>query len=345
MNLRVMPATSLATIKKLGFALLCCALLTLFAAPAWAQCSGEEPPPNCVANGTFTLEPGVQIVLPVGNNEYRFEPLNNLGGEQLTITAFSELRSDFDSVDPPETCVPVKDLTAAAGAQTCLEFQHDCSQGTASSNDCATFLYKVKWIYDLPPEVPALGGPDWKIIHGVDCPKTASDFATAQSIFVAYSVKKFDPVHSGGGGGSSCNAPEWTPGAPLITTATGFVGFDPPVSTTDLNTIKAGRTVPLKWLQLDRFGIPVTNLTLCTDTSGLTCTPPWVMIQSTPIVCPGSNAIVTAGLTPLTGTFNNQRKGRYHFNWNTDPSSMGCVAVVLTFDTGVVASPANFSFK
>jgi hypothetical protein len=329
-------------VKKVALTLLCCAVLTLFAAPAWAECSGEEPPLNCLANGTFTLEPGVQIVLPVGNNEYRFEPLNNLGGEELTITAISVLRSDFDFVDPPETCVPVKDFTAAAGAQTCVEFQHDCLQGTASSNDCATFLYTVKWIYDLPPDVPAIGGLDWGIKHGVNCPVFAGGFD--QSIFVSYSVKKFDPVHRGGGGGPSCNAPEWTPGAPLITTATGFVGFDPPVSS-PVNTINAGRTVPLKWLQLDRFGTAVTNLTLCTDPSGLTCVIPWVMIQSTPIVCPGSNATVTGALTPLTGTFQNQKKGRYHFNWNTDPGSIGCVAVVLTFDTGVVASPANFIFK
>ena len=36
----LMPATALATTKKVAFAILCCTLLMLFAAPAWAdQCS------------------------------------------------------------------------------------------------------------------------------------------------------------------------------------------------------------------------------------------------------------------------------------------------------------------
>jgi hypothetical protein len=335
--------------NKIGFTLFGCALLILLADPVWAQC-GEESPPNCVAQQTFTLEPGVTVSLPVGNNLYKFKPLDNAGGELLTITAISILESDFDNVDPlPKSCVPVKDLTdAASGAHTCVEFQHDCAQGASLTDDCATFHYQLVFNYDLPSDLPAIGGPDWEIKHHVDCPLLTGEFD--ESIFVSYSVNKFDPRHAGGDTGPSCNAPEWTPGAPVITTATGFAGFDPPVSNTGLNTIKAGRTLPLKWLQLDRFGTPVTDLTLCTDPTGVTCGIPWVMIQSTPIVCPGNNASVTGGLTPLTGAFNNQGKGRYHFNWNTDPGSTGCVAVVLIFDLAggpdrVVASPANFMFK
>jgi hypothetical protein len=342
-----MPATTLATLRKVSFTLLGSIMLLLFSAPVWAQC-GEDSPPNCVAQGTFTLEPGVTVPLPVGNNLYKFKPLDNAGGESLTITAVSILESVFDNTDPAvESCVPVRDLSEAAGAHKCVEFQHDCRQGSAVMNDCATFHYQVVFAYDLPTDLPAIGGPDWGLTHGVNCPLIAGQFV--QSIFVAFLVNKVDPTHIGGDTGPSCNAPEWTPGVPPITSATGatgFVGFSPPVSNTSLNTIEPGRTVPLKWQQLDRFGTPVTNLTLCT---GATCTTPWVKIQSTPIVCPGSSGTVTAGLTDLPGTFMNQGSGFYHFNWNTNLNSTGCVAVVLIFDLApgaevVVVSRANFRF-
>ncbi len=39
-----MPATTLSAMKKVAFTILCCMLLVLFAAPAWAdQCSGALP--------------------------------------------------------------------------------------------------------------------------------------------------------------------------------------------------------------------------------------------------------------------------------------------------------------
>jgi hypothetical protein len=293
---------------------------------------------------TFILQPGVTVSVPVGNNLYKFKPIDNAPGVLLTITAVPILESAFEGGDPPDTCAPVKDFSDAAHADTCIEFQHDI---TCTGLNCDQFHYQVKWIFDLPSDRPAIGGVDWGIKHDTPCPVFAGGFD--ESIFVGYTVSKTDPVYSGGDHRPSCNAPEWTHNAPPITTAAGFVGFEPPVSNTELNKIKAGRTVPLKWQLSDGSGIPVTSLTLCTGpTTG--CIVPWVMIQSTPIVCPGSNATVTGGPTPLTGTFDNQGKGRYHFNWNTDPGSTGCVAVVLDFElaTGaalVTASPANFIFK
>ncbi|MBV9626197.1 MAG: PxKF domain-containing protein [Acidobacteria bacterium] len=344
---QISPITA-TTMKKVSFTLVSSMMLLLFAVPLWAQC-GEGSPDSCeiVIQQTFTLEPGVTVSLPVGNtNLYKFKPLDNVGGESLTITAISILESDFDNTDPPvESCVPIREFSGTGYAsRTCIEFQHDCS-----GSDCGTFHYQVVFNYDLPSDLPAIGGPDWRLRHGVDCPILASEQPFTQSIFIAYSVTRSDPKHVGGDTGPSCNVPEWTPSATPITSATGFVGFNPPVSNLSLNTIKAGRTVPLKWNQLDRFGTPVTNLTLCTDPTTATCIGTWVMAGATPIVCPpGTGGTVTAGLTALTGTFMNQGGGRYHFNWNTPSNSTGCVAVVFIFGLGgpdqVVVSPANFSF-
>ena len=349
MNFQI-PATTLATLKKVCFTLFGSTMLLLFSAPVWAfnpnPCSESEIDCSVVAQNTFTLEPGVTVSLQVGpNNLYKFKPLDNAGGESLTITAVSLLESDFDNFgSSTESCVPVRNFSQ--NAHTCIEFQHDCKV-PPSGSACSPFHYQVVFAYDLPTDLPAIGGPDWGLTHGVDCPLGAGQFV--QSIFVAFLVNKVDPTHIGGDTGPSCNAPEWTPTATPITSATGatgFVGFFPPVSNTSLNTIEAGSTEPLKWEQLDRFGAPVTNLTLCT---GATCTTPWVKIQSTPIVCPGSSGTVTAGLTNLPGTFMNQGGGFYHFNWNTNLNSTGCVAVVLIFDFApttevVVVSRANFRF-
>jgi hypothetical protein len=299
---------------------------------------------------TFILQPGVTVSVPVGNNLYKFKPIDNIGGELFTITAFPIRESVFDNIlpDPPDTCAPVKDASEAAGADTCFEFQHDCAQGTASTNDCDAFTYQVKWIFDLPLDRPAIGGVDWGIKHGAPCPVLAGGFD--ESIFAGYTVSKTDPVFSGGDHRPSCNAPEWTRGATPITTAAGFVGFEPPVSNTKLNRIEAEETVPLKWDLSDRFGIPITNLTLCTNPTDPSCTAPWVMLQSTRIACPGKKTPKKVGLKLLDGDFKNQGDGEYRFNWETDEDSRGCVTVVLNFELApgaalVTVSPANFKFK
>jgi hypothetical protein len=355
MKTRVMPATPMATTNKLAFKILCCALLMLFAAPAWGQCT-EGSPLNCVAQGTFILQPGVTVSLPVGTNLYKFKPLDNAGGESLTITAVSILESDFNNTggggvgfspttasDTSKSCAPVQDFSTP-GAPTCLEFQHRCA-----GVDCEQFHYQVKWIFNLPPDTPSIGSVDWEIKHGVDCPVLAGQFD--ESIFVGYSVSKTDPVYQGGDHRPSCNAPEQTPGSPGITNA-GFVGFEPPVSNTELNRIEAERVVPLKWHLFDQSGSPVPNLNLCTDPTGATCTTiiPWVNIQSTRITCPSKKTPKTVGLKLLDGDFKNQGNGEYRFNWETDEDSRGCVTVVLNFELAsgaalVTVSPANFKFK
>jgi hypothetical protein len=313
-----------------------------------------EGTPQSITRGllsrTFILQPGVTVSVPVGSNEYRFKPINNVGGESLTITAVPIQESIFNNTDPTgqaDTCAPVKDFSAAAGADTCMEFQTECRQGNAPMDDCATFQYQVKWIFDLPSDRLAIGGPDWGINHDLSCPLVAGQFP--ESIFAGYSVSKTDPVYSGGDHKKSCNAPEWTTTAPVITTAAGFVGFEPPVSNTELNRIEAEQTVPLKWNLSDRFGTPVPNLTLCTDpTAG--CTVPWVMLQSTRIACPGKKTPKTVSLKLLDGDFKNRGNGEYRFNWETDEDSRGCVTVVLNFELAsgaalVTVSPANFKFK
>jgi hypothetical protein len=299
---------------------------------------------------TQTLYPGVTAIFPAGNDNSKWTPFNNKGGEQLTITAVPILRSVFD-LSPPspgESCVPYADFSAANGVDTCVELQADCAQGTASSNDCATFLYQVTTNYDLPADQSAIGGPDFLVVHGVGCPQTSG---FNHSIFLEYGVSRTDPHTTGGGGGLSCYVATFHPGAPLITSGTtsSFFGFEFPVSNTKLNPIFIPLPVWLSWdYSNSSSGNPVTNLNLCNNTTGLGCTAPWVNLGAIPIACPAGPA--TGPEVPISSVFNsgllNFGRGEYSFVWNTAKGFKKgtCVKVVLTFDTGLTVFPARFQF-
>jgi hypothetical protein len=126
-----------------------------------------------------------------------------------------------------------------------------------------------------------------------------------------------------GSGGSNYNSMVVAADFPATVASTfgipayNFVGFQPPVSNTDLNIVKAGSTIPLKWClsyptqtSLGFNGGPVTNLTF----------PPigYLSITATPISAASvstldDNVINTqsnAGLLNLGG-------GCYNFGWAT----------------------------
>jgi hypothetical protein len=328
---------------------------------------------------TQTLEPGVQSIYPAGNDNSKWTPFNNKGGESLTVTAVPFPQMALGTLSVPfqhELCVPYKDFTDAnSGVHTCVGFQTQCVD-TATSNDCSTFLYQVITSYDLPDDlvsngVPQIGGLDFLVFHGQQCPPT--DLTKAQSIFLSYTVNRVDPTHSGGGGGTSCYIAMYTPGAPAITSGTfsTFIGFQSPVSNTALNVAKAGSTVPLKWVQLDNLGNPVTNLSLCTTFTPASppaslvpaCTvpagvsTPWVNVQAYSVPGALCTADVTVGTDTLPTNFagnsglqnqSNIQPGLYQYNWKT-PSGIPkgtCAEIIFTYSSGTsFVTPPEFQFK
>jgi hypothetical protein len=312
-----------------------------------------------------TIEPGGTYVYPIGNDNTKLMPFNNLGGELVTISFVPVLQSAF--VAPAgftsETCIPYADFSGTQN--TCIEAHVTCAQGTASSNDCDTFLYELMTNYDLPTGLPAIGGPDYLYFKDQDCPTTSA--STAQSIFLSYSVNRFDPVTRGGSNPTNgCFVATYTPGAPLITSGTTstFMGFQSPVSNTALNVVKAGSTVPLKWTQVDNQGNPITNLSLCTALSPASvCTAPagisvpWLFVQAfavpgslcTADLTEGTDALPTntaggSGLQNLSSTL----PGLYQYNWKTPSGTPKgtCAEITFTYSSGAfLVTPPEFQFK
>jgi len=135
------------------------------------------------------------------------------------------------------------------------------------------------------------------------------------------------------------------------------VGWESPVVNTELNQVKAGATRPLKFQLFDTSFNSVTNLSLCNSlTSSGGCadipavSPPWVNLSSFGIVCPNGAPINTATDTTLSFPGNsgllNQGFGNYQLNWQTQKSWLGsCANVMVTFDSGVVVTPATIGFQ
>jgi hypothetical protein len=313
-----------------------------------------------------TIEPGGTYVYPVGQDNVKLMPFNNLGGELVTFSFVQVLQSSFDlnrpTNFPNESCIPYADFSSVQ--HTCIEAQLTCTQGTATSNDCDTFLYQIMTNYDLPADLAAtgIGGPDFLYFQNGICPNGASG---AQSIFLSYNVTRVDPVTKGGSNPTNgCFVATYTPGATPITSGgtSTFVGFQSPVSNTALNIVKAGSVVPLKWVQLNNQGIPVTNLSLCTAISGSTCTTPgvlapWLFVQAytvsgalcTADVAVGTDILLTtaaggSGLQNLSST----QPGLYQYNWKTPSGTPKgtCAEITFTYSSGVfLVTPPEFQFK
>ena len=308
---------------------------------------------------TQTLEPGVQSVYTFLTDKYKITPsASSQGGESLTITAVPILKSSFvpPANFPNETCVPFADFSAANGADTCVGFQADCSyNGFPGGGDCNTLLYTLLESYDLPADLPAIGGPDFLVVHGSGCPVTPSG-AAAQSIFTDYYVTRIDPTTKGGSKGTgSCFEVMYTRGAPLIATGTvsssQFVGWGTPVVNGLLNLVKAGSTRPLIFNWNDGSGNPVLDLNYCPNMSGTGCATPWVNLSSFGIVCANGTPVNTATDTPSTSSagnsgFQSNGGGNYQLNWQTQKSWKGyCANVQATFDNGLVMVPASIGFQ
>jgi hypothetical protein len=186
---------------------------------------------------TQTLGPAGTTTTYVFNTDtYKITPLDNTAnGQSLTVTAFTIPKSLFPAsltagLPPPlnadETCVPYGDYSTIV--DTCVEFQTDYSP--------PAFLYALATGYDLPADLPAIGGPDFLVAHGKPCPLTA--FSTVMSIFTSYEPGTKDPTTRGGSRGPSCFVATYNPTAAVITTTgVGFKGWGPPVVSTDVNQV------------------------------------------------------------------------------------------------------------
>jgi hypothetical protein len=222
--------------------------------------------------------------------------------------------------------------------------------------------------YDLPTDLAAtgIGGPDFLYFQNGTCPNSASG---AQSIFLSYNVNRFDPVTRGGSNPTNgCFVATYTPLATPITSGgtSTFVGFQSPVSNTALNIVKAGSTVPLKWVQLDNLGNPVINLTLCTALSpasvctapaGISASTPWVFVQAYTVPGTLCTADLTVGtdtlLTTATGgsglqNLSTTQPGLYQYNWKTPSGTPKgtCAEITFTYSSGAfLVTPPEFQFK
>lgn len=318
-------------------------------------------------SSTQTLEPGVQTIYSFdnGDNKVKITPSQySMGGESLTVTEVPILKTAFipPSNFSTETCPQVADYTAANGADTCIDYQFDCSVGgVAGGGDCNTLLYTLIVSYDLAPDLPAETGPDFLVVHGSGCPTSSG--AVAQSIFTDYYVSRIDPSTKGSGAGTgSCFEVTYTPGAPALTNSTTsrFVGWQSPVVDTDLNQVKAGSTTPLIFSWSDSSGNPITNLSYCNaftiTNSGNVCNDttvptPWVNLSSFGVPCQAGaqvNSSTDDTTIPVAGGsgFQNQGNGNYQMNWKTQKSWKGsCADVQVTFDNGVFELPAVLGFQ
>jgi hypothetical protein len=332
-----------------------------------------EGPPSSIGqiqvSQTQTIHPGQPTTYQIGSSidNYQITPFNNLGGEQVTITAFLVPQGSFvpPSGFSTESCIPYADFSGPNGTTpTCVEVHQTCAQGTASSDDCATFDYQMATQFNLPSALAltGIGDPDYLYFQNQTCPTTAA--STAQSVFLSYSATGTDdPVIRGGSNPTNgCFIPTYNPNAPGITgTTSTFEGFNSPVSNTALNIVKAGSTVPLQWVQLDNTGSPVITLSLCTSldpTSGA-CTSgastPWVFIQAysvTGSLCTPTdgtdtlptNAAGNSGLQYLGST----QPGLYKYNWKTPSGTPKgtCAEITFTYSSGVFfVAPSQFQFK
>jgi len=367
---------------------LCPGQTTWFAlenAPTAVVAIGENKPltagqTTIFSFGPFKEDPAGTFTEQTGPDDYQVKPLNSASGDKMTVTPIPQpagplgsatfgpfpggaggfATGQFGAVTPTSTagpdrfratnfpglaCVPYKDFSAAASNPVCVGLELDCT-----GSDSCGFLYQTQIDYNIDAlSLPnGVGAPAFLGQHGVPCPTTGFDL----NILLTYIGATVDPLKGGSKGTGSCFIAAFDPsGAPIATgnTFSSFVGFGEPVSDTDLNLVKAGQSVPLKWQQFKAPGVPVTNLSLCLDQNGVGCNvKPWVFVGTIKTVCmndtsPNDDLLdtVAAGASSLQ----NQGGGKYQYNLKTVKGTTGCFDVVLIYDSGLVVYPANFQYK
>lgn len=304
------------------------------------------------ASQTQTLTAGATAKFPVGTDDYELAALDNAGGEQITMLPIPVLQLSTEPGSngsntfnpgtnfPAFSCAPYGDFNESVSNPECVEFQVTC----AGASDCEQFLYTATTHYSFPTGFPGIGGPGFLKASGQSCPTSLFN----ENILRFYTQ---DTTHSGGGGGLSCFVAAYTPGDQIVASFTSFVGFEPPVSDTQINVIHAPQAVPLSWQQLIAPNVPLTNLSFCSTPNPAAgqCTAPWVNLGTIPVTCPGGPPVHSETETTISAAggsgLQNFGNGNYQFNWKTTKGSTGCVTVVATFDSGLTVYPATFEYK
>jgi hypothetical protein len=301
----------------------------------------------------------------VGNStvdKYVFTPINNVGGEKLTITPVLVRRTNATPPPTPfsaggsfpstTTCAPYADFTTAVGSDSCVEFQATCDDIAlpVTSKDCSgtnPFFYNLDIHYDLA-SFPSVGGVALLKAESLGCPTSGFN----KNILTGYSAS-LDPVPHGGGGGTSCFVSAFDPTATaFVNDYQTFVGFQSPVSNTKTNVINAGKSEPLIWqqFQIDPStggADPNNTMKLCTTYPGTPCSvnSNTVAVQTYPVSCPGGGKVLT-NVFPGNSSLQFFGNGVYDFNLKTASGDRGCFKVALIYGSGAVQlPPALFQFK
>jgi hypothetical protein len=330
--------------------------VVLALAPDSSFCGGFE------AQQTQPITVGQTTTFPFGNDDYQITPFNSNPGDQVTFLLVPQNSALFDPGPnyAGVSCIPYAGLSAP-GNPVCAELQIGCIPGAATAGnptgDCETYIYQSQADYKILTD-QQIGGPGFLGVHHANCPPPTSSPFNLDTLFFA-GGDCCTLVKTGSKDGS-CHVATFKASAGSTAGVSLFVGFQSPVvDLPALNTVNAGRSVPLKWLQFDALNNPVTNLSLCTSLnpdddscaapSGLPA--PWVFVQAFQVTCP--NGGTTTPLHPIpegNSSLQNQSAttpGQYQFNWDTSATSPGqCAEVVFIYDSGLYfETPAEFQFK
>ena len=332
-----------------------------------SNCGGFNAPQ------TQGITAGATSTFQIGNDDLQITPLNSNPGDTLTllpvpvpagplngnmfgseIVEFTTTPFSAGANYPTQASIPYSDLSANKNPVG-LELQLSCTPAPESADDCGTFINstQVDFNVDKNSFPSGIGGAQFLGEHdnspagyNGQCPTVGFNV----DIFFSYTATTPDPI-KGKTLGNSCFVTTFDPTAaavPVGTTVTTktFEGFFFPVSNTKLNFVEDGFPVPLVWQSFDNIsGKPVTNLTLCPNSTGTGCTAPWVSVATLPINCTTHQP--TGALAPAPGNslFLNFKNGTYLYFLKTAEGSAGCFTPVLTFSIGLVeAGVANFKF-
>ena len=315
---------------------------------------------------TLTLTPNQTSTAFFGKDDYQIKPLNSTAGAKLdvlpvpvpagptgieTSVAASSLYFNPGANFSTLKCIPYADFSAANNP-VCVELQ-------LTPSDAGSYLYTAQNDFNIDAHsLPTgVGGPSFLGHHTVTCPDSGFDINTFFS-YTAPDVTNGDPIKTSGGGTGSCWVAAFDPNAGAIPTGTTFsffVGFQSPVSDTDLNLVKSGQSIPLIFQLFSSPGFGNPNFSLCPSqtvptnsscpTSGVSA--PWVWFGTITTQCMVDNSPNTATETPAAGNsaLQNFGNGNYQYNLKTVKGTTGCFDAVLIFDSGLTLFPANFKFK
>jgi hypothetical protein len=302
-----------------------------------------------------------------GKDDYKITPLNSAAGAKLDVLpvpvpagptgietnpATSTLTFSPGTTFPSLKCIPYADFSAPNNP-VCVELQ-------LSPNDGGNYLYTATndFNIDINSLPNGVGGPSFLGHHSVPCPDSGFNI----NIFFSYtapSVTNGDPLKGGGSGTGSCWVTAFDPNAGAISTGTTFsffVGFQSPVSDTDLNLVKPGQSVALIFQLFSSPGVGNPNYSLCpgqvVPTSNLcpstNATTNWVFFGTVKTACmndPTPNDDTLDTVAAGSSALQNFGNGTYQYNLKTVKGSTGCFDAVLIFDSGLTLFPANFKYK